>query len=118
VMKKIFFSVIMLSLTVIFSAQVMAQTENKTVAFKHIYNSAQADRILATEIKKKELLQTPSSINNLPSVVAPVRLKESTKKQEKLTYLVSLNIPLNFFDSSCLCTGFADCCASILICIV
>jgi hypothetical protein len=82
-MKKIFLSILMLSHTVIFSAQAMAQTETKTVDFKHIYNSAQADRILATEIKKKELLQTPSSINNLPSVVAPVRLKEPNKNSKR-----------------------------------
>ncbi len=82
-MKKFFYTGIMLSLNAIFSVKAMAQVENKTVAFKKIYNSAKADRILAKEIKKKELLQTPSPINHLPSVVKPVQLQEPNKSKKK-----------------------------------
>ena len=79
-MKKIYYTLMTLLIAAALSVKVMAQASNKPLPFKTVFDSRKADKILAQEIKRMELLQAPSLLNLPRASSNPGSKKQNFKK--------------------------------------
>ncbi len=75
---------LLVAMIICFSATAQSDT-NSVKAFKDIHNSEEADRLLEREIKKKELLQTPSGIISEKDTPVNSKTKKENCRRRKRT---------------------------------